>query len=549
MAAPAEPLRSNVPNRRRRVRHKIQTPAYATFMTDSKGAMVELHEIVNLSEDGIAIQCHTPLDANRRINLCLDLAGSAEHIYTTGQVIWTSASGRIGLRFSELSPTSLFRLREWLFLNAMTGVATVEEARLGAASAAERAPLRPSYSDTLAGVTAVQREIEALGADLGGALQLIAARTQTLLRGSGAALALSDSSPGFMVCRASSGSDAPPIGARLQVGSGFSGECVKTGKLLRCDDAESDSRVDRESCRALGIRSILAVPVRAGEKSLGILEVFSPQPGAFEEGDGRVLQKLVETVLAAINRAARSGNLPLPGTPRAASFEPKPGSVLFASTPQEEKKKDEPAKEKSSGGITLPRSHLYILICALAAISTVLGMFLAPWIQVKLQQRGHGQLQTVLASSRDPKSGTAAASVGLSVETASPEMLRRMAVNGDAAAENALGRRYFEGDEKNGIPQNEAEAFSWFNRAAEDGNLAAQSKLASLYWSGRGVPKDLGKGYFWAVLARARGDEAAKELATILGSELSRTQAANLELQANIWLQQHPALTKPTASR
>ena len=42
------------------------------------------------------------------------------------------------------------------------------------------------------------------------------------------------------------------------MGSGFSGECVKSGKVLRSDDA--DIRVDQESCRALGVRSIVAVP-------------------------------------------------------------------------------------------------------------------------------------------------------------------------------------------------------------------------------------------------------------------------------------------------
>ncbi len=135
-------------------------------------------------------------------------------------------------------------------------------------------------------MTAVRRQVEALGADLGGALQLIAARAQSLVRASGAAIALADNDPDFMVCRASSGDDAPPVGARLQVGSGFSGECVKRGVLLRCDDAELDTRVDRESCRALGIRSILAAPVRVGEKSVGLIEAFSAQPNAFLETDG-----------------------------------------------------------------------------------------------------------------------------------------------------------------------------------------------------------------------------------------------------------------------
>ena len=119
------------------MRHKIQTPAYASFTAESKGAMLDLHEIVDISEDGVAIQCHSPLEVETAVNLCLDLADCAEHIYTTGQVIWSNASGRAGLHFSELSPESLSRLREWLFVNVMAGVAN-GEATIAASDSAQR---------------------------------------------------------------------------------------------------------------------------------------------------------------------------------------------------------------------------------------------------------------------------------------------------------------------------------------------------------------------------------------------------------------------------
>ena len=538
MAASAQPPRPAIPNRRRRVRHKIQTPAYVTFATESTGTMLNLHEIVDLSEDGIAIECHTPLDAERQIDLCLDLAGCNEHIYTSGKVIWTSASGRTGLRFGELSSNATFRLREWLFVNAMTGVATAEEAKLAAAA---QTPPRPGYSDTLAAVTAVQREVEALGADLAGALQLITTRTQALLHASGAALALSGATPGFMICRASAGPDAPPVGVQLQVGSGFSGDCVKSGRLLKCDDAETDSRVDRESCRALGIRSILAAPVRVGEKSIGILEAFAREPRAFAEGDSNVLQRLAETVLAAVNRAARAGNLPLPGAP-APAFKPA-GGVLFASAPPEEKE-EKAAEEKSTGGISLPRSYLYILIGILALISAVLGDYSRPWIQNKLKERG--KPQTVLASSPEPKSAGAVSVHGLPVDKATPDVLRQLAEDGDPAAEYGLGMRYATGD---GVKPDEAEAARWFTKAANQWNVAAQSKLGTACLNGRGVPQDYEQAYFWMALARASGDETSKVLAPIATAHLTREQITSTELKASRWLQDHAASGKPTAGR
>lgn len=540
------PVQTSTPNRRRRVRHKIQTPAYASFPGDSKTkAMLDLHEIVDISEEGISLQSHTPLEASRRVGLCLDLAGCAENIYTTGQVVWSDLSGRTGLRFSEMRPASLFRLRDWLFLNAIAGVANADEAAVARSSAALNIPPRPSYTDTLTAVTAVQREVEALGSDLAAALELIAARTQTLLHASGAALALSGNAPDVMVCRAASGSDAPPVGAQLQVGSGFSGECVKTGRLLRCDDADFDPRVDRESCRALGIRSIIASPVRVGEKSIGILEAFSPQPAFFTETDATVLQRLTETVLAAVNRTARAGDLPLPGAPAPVSFDPQPGSVLFASAPTEERKEEASEKKEDDGGISLPRSYLIILLCAAAAIFMALGYRMAPWIQSKLRQPQRIQVQTVLASSQPTKSE----GPSVPVETATLLQLQQMAGKGDPAAENALGLRYFQGDEKSGVRRDEKEAFAWFSKAAEDGSLAAQAKLGFLYWGGRGVPKDLNKAYFWTVLARAHGDPAAKDLAAVLTSRMTHTQAAAIEQQADMWLHDHQPSAKPTAGR
>ncbi len=546
MAAMNSALRTALPNRRRRVRHKIQTPAYASFTAESKGAMLDLHEILDISEDGAAIQCHDPLEVDREVNLCIDLAESAGQIYTTGRVIWTDSTGRSGLRFSDLPPVSLFRLREWLFLNAMAGVANSETA-ISAPFSLHDAPHRPNYTDTLATVTAVQRQVEALGADLAAALELIAGRAQTLVRASGAAIALASDEPDCMVCRASAGPDAPPVGVTLQVGSGFSGECVKTGRLLRCDDAELDARVDRQSCRALGIRSILAAPVRAGGRSIGLVETFSREPDSFTENDARVLQRLSETVLAAVNRAAKAENLPPADAPSPVSFPPAPGSVLFASEPGQEKKM-EISEPKLSGGISLPRSHLIILVSAAAVIFMVLGYSTAPLIQSKLKERGKSHLQTVLASNQAPKPETPSPvpSAGPAIETATFEQLQQMALKGDPAAENAVGLRYATGE---GVKRDEKEAVNWFTKAAEQGNIAAQSKLGSIYFSGRGVPQDLNRAYFWMVLARSGGDETSKVFAPILTSRLTRGQATSIELEANNWLQQHPPAAKPHAGR
>jgi hypothetical protein len=541
MAANTAVSRPSVPNRRKRVRHKIQTPAYASFARESKGSSLDLHEILDISEDGVAIQCHSPLDPKRPIDLCLDLADCPEQIYTTGHVIWSNSTGRAGLRFDSLPSDSLARLREWLFVNVMAGVANSE---IDLSDPLTHPAPQPNFTDTLAAVTAVQHQVDALGADFGAALQLIAERAHSLTRASGAAVALPDKDAEFMVCRASSGDDAPPVGARLHVGSGFSGECVKTGVLLRCDDTETDVRVDRERCRALGIRSILAAPVRIGDKSIGLVEALSSRPNAFSDGDGRVLLRLADTVLATINRSARAENLPPLATPPPPRFDSPQGSVLFAAADKVEDEGPKP-DEKLMASVSLPRSHLFLLTCAFAAVSLALGFVsapwiqsdVAPWIQHKLHSRPQPQLQTVLASSRPPKSDSAVA-----VETATLQQLRQMAQDGDAAAQNALGLRYATGD---GVVLNEQEAVRWFIKAAEQGNVAAQSKLGSIYYSGRGVPQDPNRAYFWMVVARISGDDASKTLAPFVRARLTRAQVASIEQDASHWIQQHANSAKP----
>lgn len=540
-----------VSNRRRRVRHKIQTPAYASFTAESKGAMLDLHEIVDISEDGMAIQCHTPLEEKKQIQLCLDLADCAEHIYTTGQVIWSNASGRAGLRFSDLPPESLSRLREWLFVNVMAGVANGEAEIASFTLSRDAAPPRAGYTDKLAAVSAVRRQVEALGSNFTRALQLIAERGQSLLHASGTAIAMADTDADSMVCCASSGADAPPIGARLQVGAGFSGECVKGSQPLRCDDTETDARVDRESCRALGIRSLLAAPVRVGGKSVGLIELFADQPQAFSEADGTVLQRLADTVLEAAQRAACLENL-LFLEPAAKPPAPKPASVLFAS--EAEQVTTKPADDqKSASGIRLPQSHLVLLLCAAATITFGLGWGLAPWIQSdatpwilnKIHVRGHDQLPTVLASSQPPKSESQGPNNPV-VQTLALDQLLQLAQKGDASAQYALALRYAAGE---GVKLSEAEALRWFAKAAEQGYVPAQSRLGSIYYSGRGVRPDPNRAYFWMVVARLSGDEASNILAPSVQARLSHAQAASIESDADRWLQQHRPSAKPAAGQ
>jgi putative methionine-R-sulfoxide reductase with GAF domain len=138
--------------------------------------------------------------------------------------------------------------------------------------------------------------------DLEPAISVITERAQALTRATGAAIALRRGDE--IVCRARAGRTAPDLGVRLQTSSGISGECVRTGEVVLCNDSERNQQVDASTCRRLGVRSILAAPLRHFRKTLGVFEVLSSTPNAFTDRDVATMQLLSSTMVATISRLA-----------------------------------------------------------------------------------------------------------------------------------------------------------------------------------------------------------------------------------------------------
>jgi TonB family protein len=153
----------------------------------------------------------------------------------------------------------------------------------------ERVPGKP---DAGAIFSALRDAIASGASDLDVVLGAIAEAAQVLTLASGTALAMQRD--GQVVCLGRSGETAPELGARLSIDSGISGECVRTGRTLRCDDTQKDYRADREVCRKMGLRSIAAVPLRGRHGVVGVLEAFSTRPGAFAEEHMDYLARLAE---------------------------------------------------------------------------------------------------------------------------------------------------------------------------------------------------------------------------------------------------------------
>jgi N-acetylmuramoyl-L-alanine amidase/putative methionine-R-sulfoxide reductase with GAF domain len=129
-------------------------------------------------------------------------------------------------------------------------------------------------------------------------LQLVAERAIAITGADGLGIALAENNE--IVLRASAGTIKPDVGQRIQRDSAFSGACFRTAQIIRCDDTETDQRVNLHACRQLGARSMVAVPLCGRRRVIGLLEAFSSEPFGFNDVDVGSLELLAELILAAL---------------------------------------------------------------------------------------------------------------------------------------------------------------------------------------------------------------------------------------------------------
>jgi Tfp pilus assembly protein PilZ len=249
--------------------------------------------MVDVSEAGMAVQALARIKPGATTLLQFEVPDTATRIETSGTVAWVDpTSGRAGIRFQNLPEASAASLKKWLSLRASQDRPTTS----ATAAALVPAPLGPESK--VAEIASLQREINDKGLHRDAALDLIVHRARSLTRADGAAIVLGDSR--WMTCRATSGS-APPVGTALQPEGGLSGECVRTGVTVRCEDTELDPRVDREACRSINLRSALIVPLFARGNICGLVEVFYASSRAFDGRDVLTLRRVADLISATLS--------------------------------------------------------------------------------------------------------------------------------------------------------------------------------------------------------------------------------------------------------
>jgi len=202
--------------------------------------------------------------------------------------------------------------------------------------------------DAAATVSSLKDAITAGYHGLDPILEAITDAARILTGASGTALAMWKD--GAMVCRARSGETAPPLGAQLSAETGISGECLRSGMIQHCADAETDARVDAEACRSRGLRSIAVFPIQSTRETNGILLAFSTQQSAFADSHISLLLQLAS--LAELARAAKLQGL------SSAAPSPTPGGYglpLFAPAKPASTAARPASDSNSSTGIDRPQ--------------------------------------------------------------------------------------------------------------------------------------------------------------------------------------------------
>ena len=113
---------------------------------------------------------------------------------------------------------------------------------------------------------------------------------------------------------------------------------------------------------------------------------------------------------------------------------------------------------------------------------------------------------------------------------------RQAAEQGGALAQHSLGVMYANG---RGVPQDAAQAVTWYRQAAEQGFPEAQHDLGVMYYTGEGVPQDYVEAYKWHNIAVSRvTGETQKGYARsrdATAKELNQGKLAEAQRQATDW--------------
>jgi c-di-GMP-binding flagellar brake protein YcgR len=109
--------------KRTKLRVSLHAPASIAYSNAENVAAT----LLDLSEDGLALQSERRLPLRCKVYFQFNLPGEKSSVRLSGDVVWQDSSGRVGIRFVDVPQTSRRTLNEWI-KGSLARLATAERA-------------------------------------------------------------------------------------------------------------------------------------------------------------------------------------------------------------------------------------------------------------------------------------------------------------------------------------------------------------------------------------------------------------------------------------
>lgn len=194
---------------------------------------------------------------------------------------------------------------------------------------------RADSSFGLAQIVEIQHQIQVRHLELESVMSLVAERLTQIAGARSAAIGILKDGKKIRY-RAAAGVMAPALNTEVPIEKALCVDCLRTGKVLRCTDVNSELVLDRDECRRRGIQSLVAVPILHDGGVAGSLELYFRDPQVFTEEEVHTCQLLAGLVSEALARNDKTSWKKSLATERAAMMEAleklKPSLAAIADT-------------------------------------------------------------------------------------------------------------------------------------------------------------------------------------------------------------------------
>lgn len=160
---------------------------------------------------------------------------------------------------------------------------------------------------TLDRLLKLQTEVASAPPEVETLMDLVTRRAMEVTGTDGAAIEIQEGPE--LVYRTVGGLASGQLGLRVPFATSLSGLSIRSGHPELSLDTDLDERVDRDSCRRIGLRSMAVHPLWFEQSPVGVLKVMSRQPLAVGQRELEILSTLGQIVTTIIDRASAMARL------------------------------------------------------------------------------------------------------------------------------------------------------------------------------------------------------------------------------------------------